>query len=201
MKAQPGTAIADCASIHGLSGIERRAHAAADVSQNRANRNRGSQIRGPTLALSVDGWPIVNGSTVRLFGVDTIAPDEIGRFISWIKTHGDYLECAAVPPLGSQPSPSPLPDGATYRCFTRDHLDVAEAILPNPAPFGRACAIDQGHRQSPAPHPQYNTHAAYHGTIRDLTTAELTQQDLARHRSDAETPDGGILGFFRSLLR
>jgi hypothetical protein len=160
-----------------------------------------AKITGPVLALSVEGWPIVDGSTVHLFGVDTIAPDEIGRFVSWIKTHGDYLECAAVPPLGSQASPSPLPNGTTYRCFTRDHLDVAEAILPNPTPFGTACAIDQGHRPSPALHPQHNTHAAYHGAIRDLTTAELNQQELVRHRSDAQTPDGGILGFFRSLFR
>jgi hypothetical protein len=49
------------------------------------------------------------------------------------------------------------------------------------------------------PHPQ----TASHGNIRDLTgdtTTQLNRQELARHRSDAETPDNGILGFFGSLF-
>ena len=52
-------------------------------------------------------------------------------------------------------------------------------------------------------HPQHITQTASHGSIRDLTGDTITQlnrQELARHRSDAETPDNGILGFFGSLF-
>jgi TIR domain len=47
------------------------------------------------------------------------------------------------------------------------------------------------------------TLTASHGNIRNLTgdtTAQLNRQELARHRSDAETRDNGILGFFGSLF-
>jgi hypothetical protein len=52
-------------------------------------------------------------------------------------------------------------------------------------------------------HRLHITQTASHGNIRDLTghtTTQLNRQELAFHRSDAETPDNGILGFFGSLF-
>jgi outer membrane murein-binding lipoprotein Lpp len=55
----------------------------------------------------------------------------------------------------------------------------------------------------PTHHPRHITQTASHGNIRDLTgdtTTQLNRQELVSHRSDAETPDHGILGFFGSLF-
>jgi hypothetical protein len=52
-------------------------------------------------------------------------------------------------------------------------------------------------------YPQPITHGARHRNNRALTgdtTAQLNRQELARHRSAAETPDNPILGFFKSLF-
>jgi hypothetical protein len=52
-------------------------------------------------------------------------------------------------------------------------------------------------------YPQRITHGAGHSNIRALTgdtTAQLNRQELARHRSAAETPDNPILGVFKSLF-
>ena len=52
-----------------------------------------------------------------------------------------------------------------------------------------------------AHYPRHFTQTA--SQIRDLTgdtTSQLNRRELVRHRSDAETPDHGILGFFGSLF-
>jgi hypothetical protein len=47
--------------------------------------------------------------------------------------------------------------------------------------------------------PQHVTHTVSHRNITGDPTAQLNRQELTRHRSDAETPDG-ILGFFKILF-
>jgi TPR repeat protein len=52
-------------------------------------------------------------------------------------------------------------------------------------------------------HPPHSKQTALPGKISALTgstTAQLNRQELARHRSTAETPDRGISGFFRTLF-
>jgi hypothetical protein len=58
-------------------------------------------------------------------------------------------------------------------------------------------------RDPEAPRPPTRNTLPRHGNIRGLTggaTTQLNRQELARLRSDAETPDNGILGFFGSLF-
>ncbi|MBV9250645.1 MAG: hypothetical protein JO227_15530 [Acetobacteraceae bacterium] len=70
---------------------------------------------------SAEGWPIIEGKTIRLAGVGLIAPPERDRFARWITSHGGYLECDSSD------------GGSTYRCLTPQRLDVAQAILLNGA--------------------------------------------------------------------
>ena len=76
------------------------------------------QIKGEADASLVDGWPIVDGRTVHLSGVEMIAPDKADQVDHWIKAHGRYLECS---PAGA----------STYRCLTTQKLDVAQVLLLN----------------------------------------------------------------------
>jgi hypothetical protein len=76
------------------------------------------QIKGAADASLVDGWPIIDGKTVHLSGVEMIAPDKAGQVDHWIKAHGRYLECD---PAGA----------GTYRCLTTQKLDVAQVLLLN----------------------------------------------------------------------
>ncbi len=76
------------------------------------------QIKGAADASLVDGWPIIDGKTVHLLGVEMIAPEKADQVDHWIKAHGRYLECD---PAGA----------STYRCLTRQKLDVAEVLLLN----------------------------------------------------------------------
>jgi hypothetical protein len=76
------------------------------------------QIKGAADASLVDGWPIIDGKTVHLSGVEMIAPEKADQVDHWIKAHGRYLECN---PAGA----------STYRCLTRQKLDVAQVLLLN----------------------------------------------------------------------
>jgi hypothetical protein len=77
-------------------------------------------IAGPVSAYSPDGWPVIDGVTVRLSGVGPLAPGEAKPVSDWIATHGNYLACTAS-----------LPGG--YRCLTQQNFDLAQAILLNGA--------------------------------------------------------------------
>jgi endonuclease YncB( thermonuclease family) len=70
-----------------------------------------------------EDWPVVDGQTVPLSGLDSIVGAERQRFKDWINSHGQYLDCELSD------------DGANYRCFTIQRIDVAHAILLN----GGAC--------------------------------------------------------------
>jgi hypothetical protein len=77
-------------------------------------------LAGEVSAYSKDGWPIIQGITVRLDGVGPLAPGETKPVSEWIATHGNYLECTLSPP-------------GDYRCLTRQDFDLAQAILLNGA--------------------------------------------------------------------
>jgi hypothetical protein len=76
------------------------------------------QIKGAADASLVDGWPIIDGKTVHLSGVEMIAPDKADQVDHWIKAHGRYLECNRS-------------GAGTYRCLTTQKLDVAQVLLLN----------------------------------------------------------------------
>jgi serine/threonine protein kinase len=77
-------------------------------------------LAGLVSSYSDDGWPIIDGITVRLNGVGPLAPGEAKPVSDWIATHGNYLACTASQPSG-------------YRCLTRQDFDLAQAILLNGA--------------------------------------------------------------------
>ncbi len=76
------------------------------------------RIIGAADASLVDGWPIIDGKTVHLSGVDMIAPNMVDQVDHWIKAHGRYLECDSS-------------GVSTYRCLTTQKLDVAQVLLLN----------------------------------------------------------------------
>ena len=76
------------------------------------------QIKGAADASLVDGWPIIDGKTVHLSGVEMIAPDKADQVDHWIKAHGRFLECNRS-------------GVGTYRCLTTQKLDVAQVLLLN----------------------------------------------------------------------
>jgi hypothetical protein len=94
--------------------------APAAVSSSLGRPRLPQQIKGIVASYSADGWPIIDGQTARLAGVEMIAADKIARVSSWIKAHGDFLECEAV-------------DETAYRCLTQQKLDVSQAVLLNGA--------------------------------------------------------------------
>jgi serine/threonine protein kinase len=77
-------------------------------------------LAGQVSSYSDDGWPVVEGVTVRLNGVGPLAPGEAKPVSDWIATHGNYLACTPSQPEG-------------YRCLTRQNFDLAQAILLNGA--------------------------------------------------------------------
>jgi serine/threonine protein kinase len=77
-------------------------------------------IAGQVSAYSDDGWPVIEGTTIRLNGVGPLAPGEAKPVSDWIATHGNYLACTPSQPEG-------------YRCLTRQNFDLAQAILLNGA--------------------------------------------------------------------
>lgn len=77
-------------------------------------------ISGQVSAYSDDGWPVIEGTTIRLNGVGPLAPGEAKPVSDWIATHGNYLACTPSQPAG-------------YRCLTRQNFDLAQAILLNGA--------------------------------------------------------------------
>lgn len=76
-------------------------------------------LRGAASDLGSGGWPLVDGHAVRLWGVKGIAGPQQDAFRQWLAAHG-ALDCTALVP-------------GLYRCFTAQHVDVAEAILLNGA--------------------------------------------------------------------
>jgi serine/threonine protein kinase len=77
-------------------------------------------VAGQVSSYSEDGWPVIEGTTVRLSGVGPLASGEAKPVTEWIATHGNYLDCTASQPGG-------------YRCLTRQNFDLAQAILLNGA--------------------------------------------------------------------
>jgi serine/threonine-protein kinase len=77
-------------------------------------------IAGLVSSYSQDGWPVINGVTIRLDGVGALAPGQAKPVSDWIAIHGNYLDCTASQ-IGE------------YRCLTQQNLDLAQAILLNGA--------------------------------------------------------------------
>jgi len=99
------------------------------------------------------------------------------------------LSAPGLPPAGKRTASAP-PSASGDLDNSAEHQAATLEGLEDPQP-------------RPAHHPQHITHSASRGNIRastGTTTAHLNQQELARHRSVAETPDNGILGFFKSLF-
>jgi serine/threonine-protein kinase len=81
-------------------------------------------IKGMVTSVTPDGWPVIDGQSVRLAGIQTIDTDKVARIAVWIEQHGSYLSCE--------------PQMPGYRCLTQQNIDVAQAVLLNGA--GRASA-------------------------------------------------------------
>jgi hypothetical protein len=99
------------------------------------------------------------------------------------------LSAPGLPPVGTTTASAP-PSASADLANIGEHQAATPEGPKDPRP-------------RPAHHPQHITHAASQGNTRASTgntTAHLNQQELARHRSVAETPDNGILGYFRSLF-
>jgi serine/threonine protein kinase len=77
-------------------------------------------VGGEVSSYSEDGWPVIEGTTVRLNGVGPLGPGEAKPVSDWIAGHGNYLKCTAAQPGG-------------YRCLTRQNFDLAQTILLNGA--------------------------------------------------------------------
>lgn len=77
-------------------------------------------LAGVVTSLSPEGWPIVNGQTVHLTGIGSLAPAERARFQSWLASKQNYMDCK---------------DGGsgTYQCFARGGSDIALVLLANGA--------------------------------------------------------------------
>ncbi len=75
-------------------------------------------LAGEITTYAGDGWPMIEGHVVRLAGVDMLPPEAAKPAADWIRAHGNFLDCR----LGA---------GNTYRCLTRQNLDLAQAILLN----------------------------------------------------------------------
>ena len=86
------------------------------------------KVAGQVSSYSRDGWPIIDGTVLRLNGIGPLAPGEAKPVSDWIATHGNYLACNA-----SQPG--------DYRCLTHQNIDLAQAILLNGAARTSAGAV------------------------------------------------------------
>ena len=87
-----------------------------------------AKLVGNVASYSDGGWPIIAGRTLRLSGIQSLSAAEANRMPLWINGHGNYLECTEVA-------------SATYRCLTRQSLDLAQAILLNGAARATADAL------------------------------------------------------------
>jgi hypothetical protein len=77
-------------------------------------------IGGEVESYSADGWPVIAGKVFPLCGIATLPVGAMERMKTWVKAHGDYLYCEAA-------------DTVSYRCLTKQDLDLSRAILLNGA--------------------------------------------------------------------
>ncbi len=77
-------------------------------------------LAGVVASLSPEGWPVVNGQSIRLSGIGTIAAGERNQFRAWLASHQNYIDCKEG---GS----------GAYQCFARGGSDVAMVLLANGA--------------------------------------------------------------------
>jgi len=74
-------------------------------------------ITGQVSSYSPDGWPVIGGKIVKLYGVQSFPIKNI-EFFKWFTTNFTTMVC--------QPRP-----GDSYRCLNQDNIDLAQAILLN----------------------------------------------------------------------
>ena len=79
-----------------------------------------ARIRGDVAVHMADGWPVVQGQAVRLFGVEPLPANKVRGFLAWLSSQGLRLDCKLVA-------------GDAYRCLTVGRVDIAQAMLLNGA--------------------------------------------------------------------
>ena len=79
---------------------------------------KAAALSGTVSGLSPDGWPVIDGKPLPLFGVAAIAPSQTARFDAWLSANQHRLECESRP-------------GNRWRCFNSKNADVALGLLLN----------------------------------------------------------------------
>jgi endonuclease YncB( thermonuclease family) len=74
-------------------------------------------VKGVIGTYTEDGWPVLEGKTVRLVGIQPVAPERMQKFLAWVTAPSGFLEC------------EPIGDG--FRCLTNSNEDVAQSLLLN----------------------------------------------------------------------
>jgi Staphylococcal nuclease homologue len=82
-------------------------------------------ISGAITRFSDDGWPLIAGHIIHLYGIDRIVQGTENKLLMWVNGNGAVLYCYPV-------------IAESYRCYTNvesrsDRLDLAEALLENGA--------------------------------------------------------------------
>jgi hypothetical protein len=75
---------------------------------------------GAVISYSPDGWPVISGKVMALVGIEPLPASMRKGFSSFVAAQGNYLECQ---PAGQ----------TSYRCLTRQAVDIGQAILVNGA--------------------------------------------------------------------
>ncbi|WP_162136941.1 caspase family protein [Magnetospirillum molischianum] len=89
----------------------------AEKSSSTPSKSADGTIMGQVSSYSPDGWPVIGGKVVRLYGVQSFPIKNI-EFFKWFSTNFSTIVC--------QPRP-----GDSYRCLNQDNIDLSQAILLN----------------------------------------------------------------------
>jgi len=77
-----------------------------------------NKLEGVVKTYSPEGWPILNGQTILLSGIDAIAPSAQKGFAKFINKQGNLISC------------EPVGEGS-YRCLTPQGIDIAQGAILN----------------------------------------------------------------------
>jgi len=88
-------------------------------------------VSGNIDSFTPEGWPVVDGQTIRLAGIGDLAPAQLLHYENWMRSNGNNLDCSWTD------------RGAGYTCFTHNQarVNVGFMLLLNGTATASATAI------------------------------------------------------------
>ncbi|MDD4615791.1 MAG: hypothetical protein PHW76_01540 [Alphaproteobacteria bacterium] len=88
-----------------------------------------AKLAGKITGYALEGWPMVGKTTVVLSGIEKLDLSQLDSIKTFIREQGNYLVCNHTA-------------SGTFRCLTKQNIDLVQAIVLNGAASVTADALD-----------------------------------------------------------